>query len=224
MDPTNLLLTHLHLECIGLDLRGRLARIPGPSPDDISRVYVSEQADGIRTFFREDLREDLVARLQAIEPADMYRLPRWVAEILAEDAPCEEWSECISYVFPDDLPATPRVRRLAVNDRDEGLLIAAYDPELLDRPGPVFAIVEDGRIVSSCSSARENDAAGEAWVRTQLAYRRRGLARQVTAAWAADLARQGKIAFYSHRSDNPASAALARSLGLHAFTHDIGFL
>jgi predicted GNAT family acetyltransferase len=104
------------------------------------------------------------------------------------------------------------------------MLIAAYDPELIDRPWPVFAIVEDGRIVSSCLSARENDSAGEAWVRTLPAHRRRGYAREVTAAWGADLARQGKIAFYSHRVDNPASAAVARSLGLDAFTHDIGFL
>ena len=197
-------------------------RVPGPFPDDISRVYVAEHAGGIETFFRADLRDDLIVRLQAIEPALIYREPRRVAEILAEDAPCEDWSEFISYVFPPDLPATPRVRRLDA-DRD-GLLIAAYDPELVERPWPVFAIVEAGRIVSACISARENDAAGEAWVRTLPAYRRRGFAREVTTAWAADLARQGKVAFYSHRVDNPASAAVARGLGLLAFTHDIGFL
>jgi GNAT superfamily N-acetyltransferase len=221
-NAVDLIFDHLRLECIGLDERGRLVRIPGPFPDDISRVYLAEHAGGILTFFRADLRDNLVARLQAIEPAAMYRQPERVAEILAEDAPCEEWSETISYVFPAGLPATPRVRRL--DGTNDDLLVAAYDPELIELPWPVFAVVEDGRIVSSCISARENDSAGEAWVRTLPAYRRRGFARDVTAAWAADLARQGKIAFYSHRVDNPASAAVARSLKLNAFTHDIGFL
>jgi len=221
VNAIDLIYQHLQLECIGLDARGRLTRISGPFPDDISRVYLTRHAQGVLTFFREDLPDILVERISQVPPEDVFRHPEAVAAILSEHAPCVEWSESVSYVFPPELPVTPRVRRLASST---DWLVAAYDPDLLGRPWSVYAVVQDGYIVSSCVSARENASSGEAWVRTSPAYRRRGLAREVTAAWAADLARQGKTAFYSHRTDNPASAAVARSLALVPFTHDIGFL
>ena len=39
---------------------------------------------------------------------------------------------------------------------------------------------------------------------------RRGLAKQVTAAWAAHAWAQGKLPFYSHRMDNLASEGVAQ--------------
>jgi predicted GNAT family acetyltransferase len=81
----------------------------------------------------------------------------------------------------------------------------------------------DGQIVSTCQSSRENDLAGEAWVRTLESYRRRGYARQVTAAWGSWLRQHGKTPYYSHRWDNLASQAVAQSLGLIQYIADAGY-
>jgi predicted GNAT family acetyltransferase len=72
-------------------------------------------------------------------------------------------------------------------------------------------------------SSRENESAAEAWVRTLPAYRRRGLARRVTAAWATHAWAQGKVPFYSHRMDNLASQRAARTLGLAPFIVDAAY-
>ncbi|MGH7085065.1 MAG: GNAT family N-acetyltransferase [Acetobacteraceae bacterium] len=114
------------------------------------------------------------------------------------------------------------VVRLTAGEHAE--LVARYDPELALDGRAAFAILRDGRIVASCISSRENATAGEAWVRTEEAYRGRGYARQVTAVWGAALQRAGKIAFYSHRLDNEASAGVARGLGLHPYVRDAGYL
>jgi predicted GNAT family acetyltransferase len=87
----------------------------------------------------------------------------------------------------------------------------------------VYGIVVAGRIVASCGSVRENGKSAEAWVITEPEFRRRGYARQVTAAWAHDLRRQGKVAFYSHTQDNIASRAVARSLGLIQFAEAVAY-
>jgi predicted GNAT family acetyltransferase len=74
-----------------------------------------------------------------------------------------------------------------------------------------------------CVSSRENEVAAEAWVETRPEHRRRGLARQVTAAWGHDLRRRGKIPFYSHRLENSASQAVARSLGLRQWKTEVAY-
>jgi hypothetical protein len=68
-------------------------------------------------------------------------------------------------------------------------------------------------------SVRESDRAAECAVETTESKRRRGLGRQVTAAWATHVLAQGKVPFYSHKTEKEVSRALARSLGLtHVFT------
>ena len=54
-------------------------------------------------------------------------------------------------------------------------------------------------------------------------FRRRGYARQVTAAWAHDIQQQDKVPFYSHRLSNLASQAVARSLGLIPFQTAVAY-
>jgi len=45
-------------------------------------------------------------------------------------------------------------------------------------------------------------------------HRRRGYGRQVAAAWAHHVMKQGRVAFFSHVHGNMASRALASSLGV----------
>ncbi|MDQ2743099.1 MAG: GNAT family N-acetyltransferase [Chloroflexota bacterium] len=100
-----------------------------------------------------------------------------------------------------------------LNERHQAL-IEEYDPQIDLHRGAVYAIVQDGRIVSTCESSRENETADEAWVRTLPEYRRHGYARQVTEAWAHNLQQQDQIPFYSHRRDKLASQGVARRLQL----------
>jgi len=70
----------------------------------------------------------------------------------------------------------------------------------------------------------ENETAAEAWVQTLPEFRRRGYARQVTAAWAHDLLQIGKIPFYSHSMGNVASQGVARSLKLIPFVDSVSYM
>jgi hypothetical protein len=85
----------------------------------------------------------------------------------------------------------------------------------------VYAIERDGRIVSACVSTRENGHCGEAWVYTDPAYRRLGLAQQVVGMWAQQITELGKVPFYSHKIDNIPSATLAKRLELQPVFEEI---
>jgi len=83
--------------------------------------------------------------------------------------------------------------------------------------GPVMAIVKDGYPVSICFCARSSDVAAEAGLETAEAFRGRGFAQRVTAAWALAIRASGRIPLYSTSWTNTASLAVARKLGLMAY-------
>jgi len=85
----------------------------------------------------------------------------------------------------------------------------------------IHAIEMDGKIVSACVSAKENNRCGEAWVTTDENYRHQGLAQKVVSVWARDLIQAGKIPFYSHKISNIDSAKLAERLGLETVFEEI---
>ncbi len=222
MDTLELVRLHLELECIGIDAAGQLIRIPGPAPDTLHRVYVARHDQGDSLFFRADLLASIRRKLRRLPIGAFFEAPKVVKEILADDEPCSEIHIGKSYIFPGLLrPGLyPDAVRLANLDPK---MVRQYDPSLDSSRKEVFGIVVDGRIVSTCEASRENEAAGEAWVRTLEGYRRRGYARQVTAAWGNWLLRQGRVPFYSHRWENLASQAVAESLGLVQYIADAGY-
>ncbi len=222
MNAIQLTRIQLELECIGLDLKGRMVRIPGPHPDKIARFYVTRHAGGHKAYYGTDLTRSVRNELAALPLEQAFSDRVAVMRILARDAPCGRIDAFKSYVFGRALPEDQSldVVRLKTSHRE---LIEQYDVKLYPPTRPVFAIIADGRIVSTCQSSRENNAAGEAWVRTLPEYRRRGYGRQVTLEWALELVAHGKIAFYSHAVDNVASSALARSLGLEQFIEGIAY-
>jgi len=87
---------------------------------------------------------------------------------------------------------------------------------------PVLAIIEDGHPVSVCFCARRSDVAAEAGLETAEAFRGRGLAQRVTAAWASAIRATGRIPLYSTSWTNDASLAVARKLGLVAYASHWG--
>ena len=214
LDPLHLIGLQLELECIGLNDQGLLVRIPGPDPDDIGCCYVYRHAYGYSRFLRHDVPAETRTSLLALPVEAGFERPETLLAVLRQNAPRAEWGSGSSYVFPETLaPADfADVSQLGETHRS---VIHQFDPHLSVSPNrPIQAILVDGQIVSACVSARENDWAAEAWVQTRPGFRRRGFARQVTAAWAHQVRRQGKVPFYSHRRENVASRAVAKSLGL----------
>ena len=85
---------------------------------------------------------------------------------------------------------------------------------------PVMAVVVDGLAVSVCFSARATPAAAEAGVETLPEHRGRRYAGAVTAAWAAQVQRQGRVPLYSTSWTNHASRRVAARLGLIQYATD----
>jgi GNAT superfamily N-acetyltransferase len=86
-----------------------------------------------------------------------------------------------------------------------------------------YVIRADGAPMSWAWTQEESEDAAELPVETLPGYRRRGYARQVVAAWAAQVLAQGKVAFYSHEIDNATSEALARSLGMMPYALSVSY-
>ena len=84
-----------------------------------------------------------------------------------------------------------------------------------------YAVVVDDQAVSICYSARRTSAVAEAGVDTAEAFRGRGYAALVTAAWATAIRVAGITPVYSTGDDKLASQAVARKLGLREFGWDV---
>jgi RimJ/RimL family protein N-acetyltransferase len=213
MDALRLVHRQLAIERIGLDADGCLIRLPGPDPDEIARVAAYRHPGGYLVYFRADVPSSTRERIRALGAERAFHDHDAVTALLAADAACCGVDTFHTYTFPDDLSPHqfPDVVRLGEAHRE---LAEAYHPGMALAERAVFAVIRDDQIVSTCTSAREDAHAGEGSVFTVPAYRRRGYGRQVTAAWGHDLLTRGKVALYSHVTDNVASQAVARSLGL----------
>lgn len=237
---------YLALSHVGPADAGRLAPLAGEAYEETPRVHVARLvAGGWHVFLRPDLPEAVYAALSELAPATLFSDYARVANILdghPPDAPAPQglsdglwigrtllFPEDASWPSLDDVvvlpagvdycgalaPAGQRVARVAMAE-------PPLAPEVF--PGEQFAVVVDGVVASTCESARESAVAAEAWVRTIPSASRRGYATRVTAAWARDVRRRGKIPFYSHARENRASAGVARALDLVPFLDDVGYL
>lgn len=209
LDVDALIAVQLRLECKGVNAEGLLVRILGRDPDDIPRCLALRHSAGYRVLFRDDLAHHLREQIAALPPEVVFGDHLTIGAILAQDTPVEAIWAGRSYIFPN-APAPAEYPDVVRVDRGDGAR-------------PVYAVHIAGQIVASCESAREDDAAAEAWVQTVPEFRRRGYARQVTAAWAHDLLQLGKTPFYSHSVDNLASQGVARSLRLRPFIDGVGY-
>ncbi|MBZ0286582.1 MAG: GNAT family N-acetyltransferase [Anaerolineae bacterium] len=223
MNAEELIRIHLELECVGIDEDGDLYRIPCAAPDDLPRFYIAHYKEGYSRHFRQDLPAQLREQLLALMPDIALEDSEAVRIILAEDAPCHDFHTGKGYVFPDHLPVRlyPDATLLTETHR---AFIECYAPGMNVADKAVYAVITGGQIVSTCESSRENEHAGEAWVQTLPAFRGRGYARQVTAAWANHLQQQDKIPFYSHKLNNLASQRVAQGLKLIQYITDAGYI
>ncbi len=118
------------------------------------------------------------------------------------------------------LDAAARIaRRLTPVD---GPLLAAFWPgeegDLLDPiRTPLFGVVVANRLLTLAHSSRRTPEARELGIDTLPEARRRGYALAAVLLWAAAVAAEGVIPFYSARADNTASLALAHAAGYRPF-------
>jgi GNAT superfamily N-acetyltransferase len=171
--------------------------------DGQPRFIVSKHADGYTRFYRHDVPADVRAELERLPPARAFDDAAAVTAILAAHAPLERtWHVCW-YTITTPPPAH------------------AYADAVKARDG--FVIECDGLVVARAWTTADSARATEVEVETHPAYRRRGYARQVVAAWAAEAFASGKAVFYSHVSTNAASRGVAHSLGLEWLSDEVEY-
>jgi hypothetical protein len=232
MEGEALVRARLRLQGIEVTDAGRLARcqraeasqaLDTSQPREIARVYAAEIGNRCVAWLRDDLPEAVAAKLQALPAGRLFAEHQTVRALLTEDAPCEKLWLGTSYVIRD----VPRGSDQSAAVRLDGGHQGAIDISSLEVPDVsrrTLAVIDDGRVVSFCTSVREDEHAAEAWVITAARYRHRGLAQAVVRAWARSVLADGKIAFYSHERGDAAAQMLATTLRLMPTFSDVGYL
>jgi putative hydrolase of the HAD superfamily len=171
--------------------------IPFPGSTEQAYYLVYQATNGFEMFFQQNLPAKIRRDLAELGAESAFTRPEAVLKILSGQKPIQRSGPFQVYTFYQ-LPN-----------------VAGIDA--VTRKGNHFEIYDDRKPVSRAWSIRENACCAEVAVETISAYRRRGFARQVTAAWVHAIIQQGKTPFYSHLESNKASRLLARSLGAIEF-------
>jgi hypothetical protein len=199
---------------------------PGaPAP----RLFLGRTRQGAISRFRSDLPEDLVqelASLCSVEPLvnpEINEPPRSIeryVELLAKHAPVGEVSAGPAYYFPENIePLGPTTN---ITEDAAGWLAGGFEEMVAELPAwqPFVAVIQAGRAVSICRSARITPEAHEAGVETLPDFRGKGYAGNVSAAWARQVLAAGAVPLYSTSWENKASQSVARKLGLTCYGTD----
>lgn len=224
-----------HVEALYVhDGDGRIVRVNEHEGAPAPRFFLGRTAEGMVCRFRHDVddltRRGLEAAVLADASLDDAGDPVAVAEaslaryagILARTHAVERTEAGPAFAFPATLPAPGDavVRVTAADAHVLQPLMPAWLPDV-ERSAPLFATVIDGRAVAVCASVRITPRAHEAGVETVAAFRGRGHALAVVAAWARAVRAMGAEPLYSTSWRNAASRAVTRKLGLLWFGSDL---
>jgi len=206
---------------------GRIVRVNEPDGDVAPRFYLGRTKDGNIWRVRHDLPEAVVAPLEALagsEPIlhDLRQPPvqlEALKQALAAHALVQDTSSGPKYCFPDEIATPPGIEAVRMTPANADVLRPHFGWLIhgLEGMPPIFAVVQDGQAVSVCFSSRIPAQADQAGVETIAAYRGRGYAPAVVAAWAQAIRGLGRIPLYSTSWSNLASQSVARKLGLRMF-------
>jgi hypothetical protein len=204
------------------DAGGRLTTTREPAQRPAPLFLLVRSTTTTAWGIRADIPDALAVELDALardEPPvrELHELPKHVERYRALGA-TESFGP--AFEFPD-VVAPPSDIQLVDDERALDMNFHGWVPgEIAAGCAPVMAIVVDGHPVSVCFCARRSDVAAEAGVDTAPAYRGRGYAGQVTAAWALAIRASGRVPLYSTSWTNTASLAVACKLGLVAYASD----
>lgn len=168
------------------------------------RLLVSSFGEAHAVYFRFDLPLSVREELAVLDPELLMRDEPHVRAILSRHAPVE-------HIY--------RIRWYTIERKP----VPAEYPDVTYVDGR-YVVLVDGEIAAWARTDREDARAAEVSIETREAFRRRGYARQVTAAWAARVLASGKVAYYSHLLANAPSQAVAASLGLVHLSDEIEYV
>jgi GNAT superfamily N-acetyltransferase len=220
---SELALIELHVRTLFThDAAGRLIAVNERNGKRAPRLFLGRTARGAIWRVRHDLPPALAIRLGelvAAEPvtADLEPPPTCLSAVraaLAEHAPLGAEEAGPAYCFPDAID--PPAGAVAVTG-DNAHVLQRWLPEWLPDVSaqlPLLVVLVEGDAVSVCGCARVPGEATEAGLETHPAFRGRGHAATVTAAWARAIRDRGIIPLYSTSWNNRASRRVAAKLGL----------
>jgi hypothetical protein len=218
VNPIDYLHLQLRLEgksVIGEDRLRQVEEVPG---EEVPLVLLARFADGnLVAYFDEILHPDLQGELDRQIPRLDFPHVDPLLDFLQEQNLPVETGHYKTYLLPTRTG----------DFEDKGVDIRSREDPIVQAFGfggfaeEVYTIEREGSIASACVPVRENDFCGEAWLYTDPAFRRLGLARLVVGAWARGMSRKGKVPFYSHKLENTASAHLGARLGLEPVFDEI---
>jgi hypothetical protein len=207
------------------DAAGHLVAINERSRRQAPRFFLGRTASGVIWRVRHDLPPALRMRLgelAAAEPVtgDLERPPVCLPAVrtaLVEHAPIvDDLDAGPAYCFPDAIGGSAVAVAVAVT-ADNADVLRRWLPDWLSDVSaghPIMAVLVDGAAVSICACARIPGEASEAGLETHAAFRGRGYATTVTAAWAQAMRDRGITPLYSTSWRNRASQRVAAKLGL----------
>jgi putative hydrolase of the HAD superfamily len=184
-------------------------RLPGGDldfyPDSSERaLFIVYQVSGhYQAYFHHQVPADIRQKLEETGGEKAFSKPEQVEAILANHVACQRCGPHQTGFFT----LCPAIEEF---------------PQVVENNGQMEIRIDDAP-VSWAWSIRENAHCAEVAVETLAAYRRRGFARQVTAAWARQVIQSGRVAFFSHAETNLASRALADSLWIQKFATSVSF-
>lgn len=208
MKPIEYLLRQMELEGIQRVSNDLITRIT-PNTDDFPLILLASTSDKeILLCFDELISEEIRNKLSK---DDLLAFKTESAlEVFEKAGIRAKANHFKTYIFPDNFEPK-NITTVKCFSQDDPRIIAFGFNGLADT---VFAIENEGVIVSACVSSRQNSTSAEAWVFTHSNHRRKGLAQQVVMAWARSMKKEGLTLFYSHNIENVNSALLAKRMKL----------
>jgi len=202
------------------DERGRMVCENDPERRPAPRLYLAYTADGYVIRLGQGVPDAIAAQLQNMldhEPPleHVQAVPpvvRRIEDALEQQVSAQKGGP--AYRFPTSLPPASEAIQIVASNVEVARVTYPWLLTELAEWWPCFAVVCDGVAVSVCFSARNGAVVCEAGVETLPAFRRRGYAGAVTAAWAAAIFNLGRVPLYSTSWGNVASQGLAGRLGL----------
>ena len=210
----------LHLETLFvLDNGGRIVSTREPQPSSGPAFVLIRGATSLAWAARADVTADVADELGGLarqEPPSLLWEPPLHAQRYQAVLPGRV-SQGLAFEFPELIDTPAGVESV----HDEALLQHHFSGwvvgEIEAGRSPVLAVSVEGYPVSVCCCARRSSVAAEAGLETATAFRGRGYAPCVTAAWALAVRASGRTPLYSTGLTNRPSLAVAQKLGLRTY-------
>ena len=209
-----------------IDRRGRIGTSPEPNVPPAPLFALIRGASSCASAVRADVSENVAAEVERL-----VRQERPIKDLQdPHDAPLHadtylallggQINSGPAFTFTDRIAHSTDVTlvdRLELLER----YFRGWVADEIPWRAPIVAVMDGGYPVSVCFCAtRASENAVEAGLETAAAFRGRGFAPRVTAAWASAIRASGRIPLYSTSWTNDASRAVARKLGLIQYAVD----